>query len=294
MIKSMTAYSRFSASSLLGSFVVEIHSVNKKMLDMSIHMPRDLLRFDIEVRKWLGSSLERGQITLRLSLQSEGVGNKLFSSTLSQLKNLKGNWEKLCLELGFPKQMIDLPFLVNQMQTAPLIESKEDEESVRASLKNAIENALQDLMQMKETEGKALHSEIEKRLKIIEENISVLELKKDQPLEHFRKKLTDRLKEIGQQQIEMDERIAREVALLADKMDVTEELVRLRGHIEQFRVHLLSQERSIGRTLDFLTQEMHREINTLGSKSSDSEISLYVVKIKSELDKIREQVQNIE
>ncbi len=290
----MTAYSRFSTKSLLGSMVVEIHSVNKKMLDMSLHMPRDLLRFDIEVRKWLGAALERGQITLRLSLQSEEGGDKLFSSTLGQLKNLKGNWEKLCLELGFPKQMIDLPFLVNQMQTAPLMESKEDEESVRSSLKNAIDNALQDLMRMKETEGKALSAEIEKRLKIIEENITILEQKKDRPLEHFRKKLTDRLKEIGLEQIEVEERVVREIALLAEKMDVTEELVRLRAHIEQFRVHLLSQERSIGRTLDFLTQEMHREINTLGSKSSDSEISLYVVKIKGELDKIREQVQNIE
>lgn len=290
----MTAYSRQSVSSLLGSFVVEIHSVNKKMLDMSLHLPRDLLRFDIEVRKWLASSIQRGQITLRLSLQSEGVGDKLFFNTLGQLKSLKGNWEKLCLELGFPKQMIDLPFLVNQMQTVPLIESEEDEESVRVSLKNAIENALQDLMLMKETEGKALSADIEKRLKIIEENIAALELKKDKPFEYFRKKLTDRLKEIGKLPIEMEERVALEVVLLAEKMDVTEELVRLRSHIEQFRTHLLSQERSIGRTLDFLTQEMHREINTLGSKSSDSEISLHVVKIKSELDKIREQVQNIE
>jgi uncharacterized protein (TIGR00255 family) len=114
------------------------------------------------------------------------------------------------------------------------------------------------------------------------------------PFDHYRKKLIERLKEMGHLHSEAEERIAREVVLLAEKMDVTEELVRLRAHIEQFRHHLFSPEKAVGRTLDFLTQEMHREINTLGSKSSDSDISLYVVKLKSELDKIREQVQNIE
>jgi uncharacterized protein (TIGR00255 family) len=147
---------------------------------------------------------------------------------------------------------------------------------------------------MKETEGHVLATDIEKRLKIIEENIAGIEIKKEDPFVHYRKKLLERLKEIGHLHGEAEERVSREVALLADKMDVTEELVRLRAHLAQFRQHLFSTEKAIGRTLDFLTQEMHREINTLGSKSSDTAISLYVVRIKSELDKIREQVQNIE
>jgi uncharacterized protein (TIGR00255 family) len=295
MIKSMTAYSRASVCSPLGRFVVEIHSVNRKMLDMSLYLPKDLLRFDIEVRKWLSNSLERGQVTLRLTLQSEGVSGKLFSSYLAQLKNLKEGWEKLCGELGYdPQQMIDLPFLVNQLQSAPPAESKEEEDVIKAALKEAVDSALQDLMQMKETEGKTLALDMQKRLKLIEESASAVELKKELPLIHYQKKLIERLKDVGHLHAEAEERIAREVVLLAEKMDVTEELVRLRAHIEQFRKHLLLPEKTIGRTLDFLTQEMHREINTLGSKSPDSEISLYVVKIKSELDKIREQVQNIE
>lgn len=295
MIKSMTAYSRASVNSPLGRFVVEIHSVNRKMLDMSLYLPKDLLRFDIEVRKWLGKFLERGQVTLRLTLQSEGVGGKLFTNTLTQLKNLKEGWEKLCIELNYdPHKMVDLPFLVNQLQSSPASDSKEEEEAIKSALKQAVDSALQDLMQMKETEGKTLVLDIQKRLKIIEENISAVELKKELPLVHYRKKLMERLKDVGHLHGEAEERIAREVALLAEKMDVTEELVRLKAHIEQFRHHLFSPEKAVGRTLDFLTQEMHREINTLGSKSSDSEISLYVVKVKSELDKIREQVQNIE
>ncbi len=295
MTKSMTAYSRASTTSPMGRFVVEIHSVNRKMLDMSIYLPRDLLRFDIEVRKWLAKYLERGQVTLRLSLQSEGVGGKMFESTLGQLKALKETWQRLSRELGYDSEaMVNLPFLASQMQTSTFIESKEDEEAIKEALKAAVESALQDLMQMKETEGKTLALDIQKRLQIIEETISVVEQKKEIPLLHYKNKLFERLKEVGLPPAELDERMARELALLAEKMDVTEELVRLRAHLEQFRHHLFSKERSIGRTLDFLTQEMHREINTLGSKSCDTDISLCVVKMKGELEKIREQVQNIE
>ena len=291
----MTAYSRASVSTPHGRFVVEIHSVNRKMLDMSLYLPKDFLRFDIDVRKWLSHSLERGQVTLRLNVQSEGPAGKLSSSYSKQLQMLKEGWEKLARELGYdPSKMIDLPFLVAQMQTAPLSETKEEEEGIRSALKEAVDSALKDFMHMKETEGKTLSLDIQKRLKIIEENITAIELKKETPLVHYRTKLLERLKEIGHLHGEAEERVAREVALLAEKLDVTEELVRLRAHIEQFRKHLFSQEKAVGRTLDFLTQEIQREINTLGSKSSDSEISLYVVKIKGELDKIREQVQNIE
>lgn len=291
----MTAYSRASVNSPLGRFVIEIHSVNRRMLDMSLYLPKDLLRFDIEIRKWLSHYLERGQITLRLILQSEGVSPKLFSNYSLQLKALKEGWEDLARQLGYdPQKTVDLHFLVSQLQMIPPSEAKEDEETLKASLKDGVDLALQELMQMKEAEGKTLAQDIQKRLKIIEETIAAVELKKELPLVHYRKKLMDRMKEIGHLHGEAEERIVREVAILAEKMDVTEELVRLHTHIEHFRQYLLSHEKAVGKTLDFLTQEMHREINTLGSKSADSEISLHVVKIKSELDKIREQVQNIE
>jgi uncharacterized protein (TIGR00255 family) len=295
MIKSMTAYSRASASTPFGRFVVEIHSVNRKMLDMSLYLPKDLLRFDVEMRKWLSQSLERGQVTLRLNVQSEGMTGKLLSNYSTQLKGLKDGWEKLARELGYdPSKTIDLSFLVTQLQTLPASETKEEEEGIKKALKEVVEKALQDLMQMKETEGNTLVQDIQKRLKIIEENLVVIESNKEEPLVRYRKKLIERLKDVGHLHGEAEERIAREVALLAEKMDITEELVRLKAHIEQFRKTLSSHEKAVGRTLDFLTQEMHREINTLGSKSTDSDISLNVVRIKSELDKIREQVQNIE
>lgn len=287
----MTAYGR----ARMGNLVVEIHSINRKMLDLSLYLPKDLLCLDMDVRKRLSKSLERGQVTLRVTLQGEEGSTQMFSQTLSQLKILKKEWETLSQELGYdPKEEVDLSFLVRQMQTIPWVATKEDEESVGEALNEAVDTALRDLMKMKEVEGKALSSDIQSRLSLIDETLKAVELKKETPLIHFKKKITERLKEVGLIPAEVDERVAREVALLADKMDITEELVRLQTHIQQFREYLLTEERSIGRKLDFLTQEMHREINTLGSKSCDSEISLCVVKMKSELDKIREQVQNVE
>lgn len=295
MIKSMTAYSRASKTSSLGRWVVEIHSVNRKMLDMSLYLPKDLLRFDLDIRKWLGHFLERGQITLRLAVQSEGMAERTLSNYAAQLKGLKKGWEALAHGLGYdPVKMIDLTFLVERMQTQPIGETKEDEEAIKILLKELVDSALKDLMYMKEVEGKVLAEEVQKRLTLIEENATAVEIKKEEPLIRYRKKMTERLTEVGHTEGETAERVSREVALLAEKMDITEELVRLKAHIGQFRLHLVSKEKAIGRTLDFLTQEMHREINTLGSKSVDSDISLYVVKMKSELDKIREQVQNIE
>jgi len=293
MIKSMTAYSRASVASPVGKFVIEIHCVNRKMLDMSLYLPKDFLRYDIEIRKWLNQRIERGQVTLRLTMQEEGVSSKLLSHYSTQLKALKEGWERLARELGFdPKEMIDLPFLVSQLQTAPSSESEEDEEKLKTVLKEAIEAALRDLIKMKEVEGEILALDIQKRLKLIEESANAIESRKELPLIHYQKKLIDRLKEAVS--LEMEDRGASEVVILAQRMDITEELVRLRAHLQRFQEHLSSLEKSIGRTLDFLTQEMHREINTLGAKSADSEISSFVVKMKSELDKIREQVQNIE
>jgi uncharacterized protein (TIGR00255 family) len=294
MIKSMTAYSRASLSTPLGRLTVELHSVNRKMLDLSLYLPKDYLRFDMEIRKWLGQALERGQVTLRLHAQNEDTSSNL-SHYSTQLKGLKEGWEKIARELGYePTQTIDLAFLVSQMQTVSMGDSKEEEEKIKAALKEVIESALREFMHMKKVEGAALATDIEKRLNVIQEHLELIKLKKDEPLTRYQKKILERLKEIGHIQEEVEERVAREVALLAEKMDITEELVRLGVHLEQFRIHLNSADKSIGRTLDFLTQEMHREITTLGAKSMDSDISIYVVKMKSELDKIREQVQNIE
>jgi uncharacterized protein (TIGR00255 family) len=291
----MTAYGRATQNTPLGRFVVEIQSVNRKMLDISVNLPKDLLRFDIEVRKWLSQTIERGQLTVRVTLQAEAMSGRLFEHQISQLKSLKEGWDQIAIALGYDAaHRVDLPFLASQLQTAAPLESKEMEETAREALQQAVEAAVEALMKMKEEEGKLLSADIQKRLKLIEEYAAVIEAKREEPLHRYRNKITERLKEMGMLTHDTEERVLREVAMLAEKMDVTEEIVRLKTHIEHFRRHLISRERAVGRTLDFLTQEMHREVNTLGSKSMDSDISMMVVNIKSEIEKIREQVQNIE
>ncbi len=295
MIKSMTAYGRSSKESAFGRFVVEIHSVNRKMLDVSIYLPKDFLRFEVEVRKWLMAHLERGQVTVRITLQQEEMGGKIYDNTLAQLQKMKGTWDQIAEQLGFdPKKEIDLRFLVDQMQSFNPAEPEKDEAAIREPLKEAVHAALTALMGMKEQEGKALVADIQNRLDQIGKTLVLIESRKEEPLARYQQKMRERLQEVGPLSTEVEERVHREIALLAEKMDVTEEIVRANSHIQQFQVHLDTAEKAVGRTLDFLVQEMNREVNTLSAKSVDTEVSRWIVQIKSELDKIREQVQNIE
>ncbi len=286
----MTAYGRASRRAPTGRWVVEIHSVNRKMLDLHVNLPKEFLLFDRDVRKWVGGALQRGQVTVRIFMQEEGPVPSHYASLL---KEQKKNWERIASDLGYdPAQAVNLAFLVAQLQGLSLQEVVQEEEALRSSLKETLEEALEEVLRMKEREGSALGEDILKRLKFLEGCIPQLLEHAPLAAERYREKLRERLREFAGG--ECDERILREVVLFAEKLDITEELTRLRSHVEQFYHLLESDEKSVGRTLDFLTQEMHREINTLAAKSSDSEVSFLGVKMKSELEKIREQIQNIE
>lgn len=291
----MTAYGRFSKETAFGRLVVEIHSVNRKMLDLSIYLPKEFLRFEVEVRKWLMAHLERGQVTVRITLQNEGAGGRIYADTLKQLQTIKAGWDQIALQLGLdPKKEIDLKFLVDQMQAASPVQLDTDEALFREPLQEVVLGAVHGLMQMKQQEGKALAADIENRLKMIQKTLGTVEGKKGELLSRYQQKIRERLQEVAPLTPEVGERVLREVALLAEKVDVTEEIVRANSHLQQFQIHLDTADKAIGRTLDFLVQEINREINTLASKSLDTEVSLSAVQIKGELEKIREQVQNIE
>jgi uncharacterized protein (TIGR00255 family) len=280
-MKSMTGY----ASATAGPFLIEIHSVNRKGLDLGIGLPRELLAYDVEIRKWLGEELARGQVTVRVS-HAEGVKG---APDLSRLKKLKQGWEKVAESLGYQKKDIALSFLINQ-----LVDIREEPKGTRQFLQAGVKKALHLLTAMKKREGAALLVDIVKRVKMLEARVKQLEGKAGKTVSKYREKLRERILEATGLDMKGDERMFKEVALFAEKVDVTEELTRLRSHFKQFYALLKSDEKSIGRTLDFLTQEINREINTLGSKALDAEISAVVVEMKSELEKIREQVQNIE
>lgn len=290
MIKSMTAYGQAIKSTSVGRWMVEIHSVNRKSLDIHLNLPKEFLRFDLDMRKWISKRLLRGQVSARVT-QALDEGTSMPS--LHTLRSLKEKWERVAHELGYdPKHMIDLSFLVEHMPQTISVESCEEE--LRLALQAATEQALSQVMSMKEREGYHLVEDFRLRLAKLETAVEVIKTRCPQMIATFRESLQERLHGLFPLTQENEERFFREIAFFADKGDVSEELVRLESHIKQFRHYLECEEEALGKTLDFLTQEIHREINTLGAKALDSEMSHRVVTMKSECEKIREQVQNIE
>jgi uncharacterized protein (TIGR00255 family) len=282
----MTAYGRAQQSSKLGRWTVDISSVNRKGLDLNIALPPALLFLDGDLRKWAGQAAERGQVSVRVSfesLQLEGEGS------IRLLKEQKQKWEKTAKVLGYPPASIDLEFLLRRLDPEQI---PMDEKALKAELQKIWDAACKNWAAMKEQEGKALVQDIEKRMQHIEKELEKVQERQPALQAQYRKKLQARMKEI---KLEIDEeRLLKEAALMADKADVAEEVTRLHSHLEQMHAYLRSKEKSVGRTLDFLAQEMGREIGTLMAKAGDADISKIAIAIKSEVEKIREQVQNIE
>lgn len=293
MVKSMTAYGRGKKESPFGRWAVEINSVNRKMLDMHLQMPKEFLRFDLEVRKWIADQLTRGQVTIRIQ---HDANEELASASLDSLKQLKATWEKIARELGYdPAKSVDLPFLLARTSgLATSLNQEDQDEELRKTLKEAIDISLKEMMVMKAREGEHLAKDLLQRLKSIEDAVAKVKVRAPQMIESFKKKLIEKAQAALELAGENEERLFRELAFYAEKGDVSEELTRLDSHIKQFRHYLASDEKSIGRTLDFLTQEMHREISTLAAKALESDVSHLTVLMRSECEKIREQVQNVE
>lgn len=291
MIKSMTAYSRCSKTTSNGSYTLELHSVNRKIIDFAIYLPKDFLQFDIDLRKWLAQELERGQITVRLLMQQNNI--KADSNYLLQLKETKEKWENISHELGYDSKTIDFSFVVSHF-SPPIYLNQAEEEKIKTFLFELTQEGLKQLLKMKCKEGEAIQIDLQNRLKSIEGALQKIHQKKELPVDRYRKRILRVLEAYQANSPDLVEKAGREVAIFAEKMDIAEELMRLETHIVHFHNYLVSSEKAVGKILEFLIQEMQREINTLGSKASDSEIIPLVIYIKSELEKMKEQIQNIE
>jgi uncharacterized protein (TIGR00255 family) len=288
----MTAYSRCSRIAPDGRYTLELHSVNRKIMDFSIYLPKELLRFDVDLRKWLAQELERGQITVRLLVQHENIYSD--SNYILQLRKCKENWENISRELGYnPDKTIDFSFVLSHF-SPPIYFNQAEEEKIRAFLWELTQEGLKQLVKMKREEGKAIEVDLQNRLKNIEEALQKVHQKKELPIERYRKRILEVLKAYQANSHDLVEKAGREVAIFAEKMDIAEELMRLQTHMIHFRNYLFSSEKAVGKVLEFLMQEMQREITTLASKASDSEIIPLVIYVKSELEKMKEQIQNIE
>lgn len=296
MLKSMTAFGRASLSIPLGYFLVEIQSVNKKYLDINVSLPKELSQFEHEIKKWISTSVNRGLVSVKISARFEKSSPISVKPNTALATQIIDAWKELAedLALHVNKGDIGIPLLSQYDDILTFNENLKDEDVYRKALHQVVMEALDQFSTMREVEGATLANDITSRFNMLKECISQIEKKSPDSTKKFKQKLTERLEEVLSGSIENEEKILREVVVYAEKVDITEELVRFRSHLQQAEKLMAGDGSGVGRTLDFLLQEFNRETNTIGSKSMDAEISHHVVKMKSELEKIREQIQNIE
>ena len=293
MTRSMTAYGSAEVKVEGMTYLIEIHSVNRKGLDLHVHFPKEMLSLDVEVRKKVSKQISRGHLTLRLT-QNEEAAFKDPLPNLSQMEEVHRKWVQLANHLGYEgRDAIPFSALMAWMSSGAASSPKLEEKSI-ALIMDGLDRALAKLIAMKEVEGNHLADDLSERHSTISTLLSKLNQWAERDPKEFKEKITKRLAEIGYDIAVDAERYAREVALMADRVDSTEERTRLEAHLVQFKALLNGTSERKGRELDFLIQEMMREINTILAKAQEIEVTELGLLIKSEVEKIREQVQNIE
>jgi uncharacterized protein (TIGR00255 family) len=292
MIKSMTGFGKGQASSGDITLTVEIKSVNHRYGDVTIKAPRILMAREGEIRKKVGERLKRGRIDVYINLDHGTAGARI--PVLDRA--LADNYLQLFAQMQQDYHLtggIPLSLLVSQRDVITLEETDLVEEEVHAVLDEALDRALDALEKMRLAEGEATGNDMVSRLDLLEEMLTGAQLRAPLIPREWQIRLQERLQKL-ENGFEVDpQRVAQEVALFADRCDISEELTRFKSHLLQFR-SLLDSTEPVGRQMDFLVQELNRETNTMGSKSNDVELTRQVVALKSELEKVREQVQNIE
>jgi uncharacterized protein (TIGR00255 family) len=291
MIKSMTGFGRGEATKDNITFSVDIRSVNHRYSDISVRMPRTVSILEEKVREHLGSKLNRGKIDVYINYDSFGQDTKvkldtnLASAYVDSLNVLKE-------QFGI-KDEISLSLLTRFSDILKLDTEEKDVDFLWSILNEALEQAVSSLLDMRSREGERLRKDMLEKLDNI--NAIVLDIKEKSAglVDEYRTKLYDKIKELTKDIQLDDSRILTEVAIFADKSSVDEEIVRLGSHLEEFK-KTLNLKTPIGKKLDFIVQEMNREVNTIGSKSGEIGVINNVIAIKTEIEKIREQIQNIE
>ena len=292
MIKSMTGFGRCGIQKGSRKYTVELKSVNHRYLDVNIRMPKKLNFFETAIRTLLKTYANRGKVDIFITYEdlSQSQVSVKYNAALAAeyLKYLK-QMEK---EFGLEND-VRVSTLSRYPEVFTMEEQSEDEEELWNELKEALEGAFFQFVETRKAEGGNLKKDILSKLAFLEEQIAFIEERSPQIIAEYRAKLEDKVKELlADTQIE-EGRIAAEVILFADKICTDEEVVRLKSHISHMR-NTLEEKDEIGRKLDFIAQEMNREANTILSKANDIEVSDRAISLKTEIEKIREQIQNIE
>jgi len=294
MIKSMTGYGRAKAVIEEKSIVVEIKSVNHRNMEIIVRLPGMLSALEVEIKKKISERLFRGRVEVSIQTES-GFGKEnaeQLEINLPLIRNYYFLLNQIRQEFDF-KDEITLSMVTGLKNAISYSEGEVNLEEIWKHLERILSDSIASLTEMREKEGELLYRDFLARLGIIRDYLGDLETRAPQVVMEYKEKLSERISELTDV-LEIDEsRLSQEIAIMAEKSDITEEIVRFESHISQFR-EMLESDEAIGRKMDFLLQEMLREINTIGSKSSDIEMSRKVIEIKSELAKLREQVQNVE
>jgi uncharacterized protein (TIGR00255 family) len=293
MIQSMTGYGRGECSKKNITAVVELRSVNSRFFEFSSRLPRSLTLRENEIKEIIRSKLARGKISLTAAMQSETNGKLPLKVNTSAAKS----YYKLLRQLRTSLKLKETVKLEHVLRFSEVFEGGIDEEGVSeewAVFEESLQLAVKDLKTMRANEGREISKDMIARVEHIQKDLVHIEATSKQRIPEERTRLHDRIMQLVSDKNVVDsQRLELEIALLADKLDVTEECVRFRSH-NKFFLDALQNDDAAGRKLNFLIQEMNREANTIGSKSNDTEIAHLVVAIKEELEKIREQLQNIE
>ena len=292
MIKSMTGFGRSTYENEGREYIIEIKSVNNRFTDINIKMPRNLNYLEEKIRKQILSNISRGKVEVSIQLNN--------NSDLGKKINLNTDIAKIYVEelkkLSEETNIIDNINIMDVARFPDVLNIRIDEEAeevIEKELFTALDSAIDSFLDMRQKEGSKIKVDLENRIEVIKQKIEQISSISAGLVDEYVVKLETRIKELLKTDVVDQTRLAQEVVIYSDKCSVEEEITRLKSHISQF-LNLLNENIAIGKKLDFLIQEMNRETNTIGSKANNLEITNFVVDIKTELENIREQIQNIE
>jgi len=291
-MRSMTGYGRGEVDHGGAKFSVELNSVNRKQSDIVVNLPRDLVELEPRIRQTINEKISRGRTNVFVALHESANGSRNLALDTTLARSYHQAMLTLQKELSAPGE-ISIGTILQAPGVMRSPEHSVDAQEAWPVLQKALMLALTDLIRMRESEGKHLAKDLIHRLKVLRGQIKEIRALYPEVVKKYRAALLERIEKAGLNLPVEDERLLKEIAFFADRSDISEELTRLESHLAQFAHHLRKPE-PVGRTLEFITQEIFRELNTLGAKSNDATISQHVVASKAELEKIREQIQNLE
>lgn len=292
MLKSMTGFGRFEASKDDRKVVVEMKSVNHRYLELGVKIPKKLIFLENNIRNWLKDYVERGKVDIFITYENNGEGNASIKYNSALAKEYLDCYQQISEEFNIDND-VRTSYIMRSPDVVSIESGQDDEEAITSLVYEAVCGAAKNLVEARTTEGESLKTDLLSKLDKMSEYVDFISEKSPVIVEEYKEKLLSKIKEhFDETQID-ESRIAQEVVIFADKICVDEEIVRLISHINTMK-ETLNAGGTIGRRLDFIAQEMNREANTTLSKTTDAEISNIAIELKTDIEKVREQIQNIE